>query len=134
MTMRNIAQRTATLLLAATAFVVAGEAALAQPADEDPANVITVVAPRAVTNEVRRSVSGGGSVVISIRITVRYADLDLARPAGAARLMTRIHAAAHDACRHLDRLYPLIVDRRCIVRAVADATPRANAVIAAAGK
>ena len=132
--MRRIALVTAPPLLAAVAFLVVQGAAASQPADEDPANAITVVAPRAITNQVPRSVSGGGMATVTIRISVLYGDLNFTRPADGARLMARINAAARDACRHLDRLYPLVVDRSCVANAVADATPRANAVIASAGK
>ena len=132
--MKKIAQPIAMSLLAAAAILVTQGAAMAQAIDEDTANTITVVAPRAVTNQVRRSVSGAGQATVTIRISVLYGDLNLARPADGARLMTRIRGAARDACRHLDRLYPLVVDKSCIAIAVAGALPRANAVIAAAGK
>jgi hypothetical protein len=48
--------------------------------------------------------------------------------------MTRINSAARDACKYLDRLYPLDPDKECIYRAVASATPQAEAAIAAARK
>lgn len=122
------------LLLAVASFSIAADTASAQTTDEDPANVITVVAPRAVTNQVRRSVSGGGLATVTITIRVLYGDLNLTKPSDSGRLINRIRSAARDACRHLDRLYPLVVDRSCIDNAVAGALPRANAVIAAAGK
>jgi UrcA family protein len=132
--MKTIAQIAALPLLAAAGFLVVAAAATAQPADEDAANTITVIAPRAVTPQVRRSVPDRGAVTVTIRISVLYGDLNLAKPTDGARLMTRIRSAARDACRHLDRLYPLVVDRSCADNAVASATPRANALIAAAAK
>ena len=132
--MKTIAQIAALPLLAAAGFLIVTAAAAAQPADEDTANTITVIAPRAVTPQVRRSVPDRGTVTVTIRISVLYGDLNFARPADGARLMARVRSAARDACRHLDRLYPLVVDKSCIANAVADATPRANAIIAAAGK
>jgi UrcA family protein len=131
--MKTIAQITALPLLAAAAFLAMQGAALAQPADEDAVNTITVVAPRSVTNQVHRSETGLGPATVTIRISVLYGDLNLARPADGTRLMTRIRSAARDACRHLDRLYPLVTDKSCVANAVAGATPRANAIIAAAG-
>ncbi len=132
--MKTITQRITPPLLAAAGFLVVTSAAAAQPADEDTANTITVVAPRSVTPQVRRSVPDRGAVTVTIKISVLYGDLNFARPADGARLMTRIRSAARDACRHLDRLYPLVTDKSCVANAVADATPRADALIAAAGK
>jgi UrcA family protein len=132
--MKTIAQIAALPLLAAAGFLVVTSAVAAQPSDEDTANTITVVAPRSVTPQVRRSVPDRGSVTVTVKISVLYGDLNFARPADGARLMSRIRSAARDACRHLDRLYPLVVDKSCVANAVADATPRADALIAAAGK
>ncbi len=87
-----------------------------------------------MTSPVRRHGRGAADkAVITLQISVRYADLDLADPADAARLMIRVEGAARDACRQLDRLYPLDKDKDCVVRAVGDARPRAQAVIDAAG-
>ena len=123
---------TAFTLIAATLLPAASFAD--PPAAEPGGDVITVIAPRAITDQVRRSVSGTGESVVTIRISVLYGDLDLARPRDSERLMTRIRSAARDACGHLDRLYPLVVDRACVAKAVADATPLAQAAIAKAGK
>lgn len=108
--------------------------ALAEPPTPASDQVITVIAPRAITDQVRRRVAGTGESVVTITISVLYGDLDLSRPRDSERLMTRIRSAARDACGHLDRLYPLIVDRACMSKAVADATPLAAAAIAKAGK
>ena len=132
--MKTIAQLAALPLLAAAGFLIVTSAAAAQPADEDAANTITVIAPRSVTNQVHRSQTGLGPATVTIKISVLYGDLDFVKPSDGARLMTRIRSAARDACRHLDRLYPLVVDRSCVANAVAEATPRANELIAAAGK
>jgi len=132
--MKNIAQRIVLPLFVAAACLVAQASASAQNADEDPANTITVVAPRAVTNQVHQRENGLGPATVTIKISVLYGDLNLTKASDGTRLMTRIRSAARDACRHLDRLYPLIVDRSCVNNAVAEATPRANAVIAAAAK
>lgn len=130
--MKTIAHIIALPLLVSAAFLLTGAAA--QPAAEDATNTITVIAPRAVTPQVRRSVPDRGTVTVTIKISVLYGDLDFTRPADGARLMARIRNAARDACRHLDRLYPLVTDKNCVANAVADATPRANELIAAAAQ
>lgn len=120
-------------LLAAASLAAAGPA-VAQNTSEESTPVITVTAPRTVTSPVRRHGRGAADkAVITLQISVRYADLDLADPADAARLMIRVEGAARDACRQLDRLYPLDKDKDCVVRAVGDARPGAQAVIDAAG-
>jgi UrcA family protein len=69
-----------------------------------------------------------------IRISALYGDLDLTRPADAARLLDRIGYVARDACRYLDSLFPLSPDPGCVDRAIAAARPAAQAVIASARK
>ncbi len=120
-------------VLAGSSLVIA-EPAATQNISEETGPVITVVAPRTVTSPVRRtSREDADKATITLRIVIRYADLDLASAAGAGRLMDRVEGAARDACRYLDRLYPLDKDRDCVTRAVADARPSAHAAIAAAG-
>jgi UrcA family protein len=96
---------------------------------------IIVEAPRNLPPPPERSPYSGAPVVtFTVRISALYGDLDLARSADAARLMTRIANVAHDACRYLDRLYPLSPDSDCVERAIDRATPAAQALIAAAAK
>ena len=119
--------------LAAPLLLAAGTAATAQQTEDETDPVITVIAPRTVTSPVRRKHRDeGDKATITLRIIIRYADLDLASQVGAERLMDRVEGAARDACRYLDRTYPLDRDRDCVARAVADAKPSAQAVIAAA--
>ncbi len=119
-------------LLAAMALVPSGLASAEQAAVDD-GPIITVTAPRKVASPVRpRSREHSPKALITLEISVRYADLHLADPADAARLMDRVESAARDACRYLDRVYPLDPDKECISRAVADSSPRAQAVIDAA--
>jgi UrcA family protein len=131
--------------LGATVLAVAASAALARGAQaQDLAERngagrddggIVVEAPRALPPPpVRSPYSGAPVVTMTVRISARYADLDLTRPADAARLMSRISFVARDACRYLDRLFPLSPDPDCTDRAVAGATPAARAVIAASTK
>jgi UrcA family protein len=131
--------------LVAIMFTIAASAALATGAQTQDVvghdgggrddRGIVVEAPRALPPPpVRSPYSGAPTVTMTVRTSARYADLDLTRPADAARLMTRISFVARDACRYLDRLFPLSPDPQCADRAIASATPAARAVIAAATK
>lgn len=106
--------------------------ALVQPADEAK-NEITVEAPRSVAVPVERNPYTGAAVAVTtVRMSVLYGDLDLSRSADADRLLVRIRNVAREACKQLDRLLPLNPDDTCTDKAVAQATPLASAVIAAA--
>ena len=108
--------------------------AFAQDEQEGTASEIIVIAPRPVTSEVRaKGPDGRVSAVISLKMVVQYGDLDLREPQNADFLLTRIRSVARDACKYLDRLYPLIPDPDCRERAFQDAMPQARAAIAAAG-
>lgn len=65
---------------------------------------------------------------------VSYADLDLTKPAGAARLADRIRAAANTVCGAADArtLTDIAVSRRCVDAAMADAMKKAGAAGAGA--
>lgn len=122
------------LMLAVAALLAGSAGAVAQTGEESPVEEITVIAPRPITTEVEESIPGGRKeAVISLRMTVQYADLDLSRPEDADRLMVRIRSVARDGCKYLDRLYPLSPDPDCQDRAVANARPQAEKAIAAAG-
>lgn len=125
------------LLLIGTSVALAAAASAQTPGDGEEAaedKVIVVEAPRTLPPPPERSGTTGAPIVVmtTIRIAALYGDLDLAQPADAARLMTRIKRVATDACQYLDRLYPLSPDANCIDRAVAGAEPAAKAIIAAA--
>lgn len=57
------------------------------------------------------------------QLSVKYADLDIAKPADAQRLYTRIEGAARNACGHVDTrdLRALPAWRSCRAKAVSDA-------------
>lgn len=94
---------------------------------------IVVEAPRTVPLDGRRSpFTGATTLVVTLKISALYSDLDLADPTDAKRLMERLDRVAHDACGELDRLYPLVPDPQCVPRAIAGATVTANALIAQA--
>ena len=124
--------------LAAWALLSAGAPAFAQseeqPADET--NEIVVIAPRSITADLpEKTETRQQKAVISISMAARFDDLDLSKPENAERLMVRIHSVARDACKYLDRMYPLDVDPECEAKAVANATPQADKAIAeAAGR
>jgi len=127
---------TAAPMLAACACLSASGPALAQ-SEEEEAEVqeIVIIAPRPITTETSENVPGGRKeAVISLKMVAQYSDLDLAKPDDAERLMVRIHSVARDACKYLDRLYPLDPDPDCERRAVADAKPQVEKAIAAAAR
>jgi len=68
----------------------------------------------------------------TVKMSVRYDDLDLSQPADGERLMTRVGRVAQDACEELDRLYPLSPDADCRARAAANGREAAKAVIVTA--
>jgi UrcA family protein len=122
-------------ILAACAFLSAAGPAFAQSEEQtvDEGNAIVVMAPRSITADLHDNADKRQEkAVISISMPARFGDLDLSKPENAERLMVRIHSVARDACRYLDRLYPLDVDSECEARAVANATPEAKKAIEAA--
>ena len=130
----NIKSHARSLLIAA-ALGLNPQLAAAQSADAAATDEIVVVAPRTVTDQFQPSVPDAvAKATISLRLIVLYTDLDLKSETGTARLMTRIDSAARDACKYLDRLYPLDPDTECIDAAVASARPQADAAIAAVRK
>ena len=115
-------------------FTAASVAAGAQVPEEQVGPEIVVTAPRSVPVTVERSPYTGAPVLVAtVKIPVRFGDLDLKDPASSARLFTRIRRVAQDACAQLDRLYPLSPDPSCVDNAIADARPAAEALLAAGG-
>ncbi|MDE2562155.1 MAG: UrcA family protein [Sphingomonadales bacterium] len=98
-----------------------------------PDETIVVEAPRQVkTPESAEPFARQGFMATTVRIPVLYSDLDLARDSDGVRLMNRIERVAADACRELDRVYPLDPDPECISRAEISGRKAAQAVIDAA--
>jgi UrcA family protein len=103
---------------------IAGVAFAQDEAEGTPEKEIVVVAPRPITAEIVESSPGNREkAVISLKMVVQYGDLDLRKAEDQDRLMVRIRSVARDACRYLDRLYPLDPDSQCEARAVADTKP-----------
>lgn len=131
------ALRRIAVLLVATLVALTGPAGagFAQEVAAAPQSDIVVEAPRSLPapEMVGRSAHTGAPIVVmTLRIPVLYGDLDLADPADADRLMTRVERVAKDACEELDRLYPLTIDPDCTATTIKLARPLAEARIAAA--
>lgn len=122
------------LTLAACALAMTNAASAQDDGQVDaPEQEIVIIAPRPITAEIREKGPGGReTAVISLKMTVQYGDLDLSKPEEVDQLMIRIRSVARDACKYLDRLYPLDPDPDCRERAVAHAKPQADEAIAAA--
>ncbi len=61
----------------------------------------------------------------SARITVKYADLDIATPSGARKLYARIEAAAHNACGYF--WFKTDADEaRCVHNTIVNAVNKVN--------
>ena len=125
-------------ILAVWAALVPAAPGLAQSDGQagEEAGEIVVIAPRSITADLpEKTETRQQKAVISISMAARFDDLDLSKPENAERLMVRIHSVARDACKYLDRMYPLDVDPECEAKAVANATPQADKAIAeAAGR
>jgi UrcA family protein len=91
------------ILLAAVCGVAV--AASAYAADEVPG--VTVKGSRLVSEPVGKNSTGIPIQDVSLTMTVKYGDLDVATPAGKASLETRVTSAARKACAEINRLYPL---------------------------
>ncbi len=132
----SFAAKMTTIAAGATAlalFLAGSGSAWCQQIEE-----ITVTAPRQVhqTYVVGRSPTTGAPIeVTTISRAVSYADLDLAKPSGAAKLRNRIDDTAKDLCKELDKLYPMEPkDRVCAKKADDGAMEQADKAIAAAGR
>ena len=126
MTVFKRAMLTGLLLTASLATSVAAQ-------DTNSQATITVEAPRTVPVPVGRSATTGAQIITTtVKMSVRYDDLDLSQPADGERLMTRVGRVAQDACEELDRLYPLSPDADCRARAAANGREAAKAVIVTA--
>jgi UrcA family protein len=86
-----------------------------------------------VTTSAGKTATGMPVVETEIRHRIRFDDLDLATEAGAAALVERVRAVAREGCAELDKLYaPAASDASCTRKAVSEAMPQIDAVIAAA--
>jgi len=112
--------------------------ALAQVSPATVVAEVVVYANVVVRKTVAVSPTTGARIeVLSVSRHARYDDLDLTEANDVAQLRDRIRLAAKDACAQLEREYPSALypptpsDQDCVKSAIAQATPLANAVIAA---
>jgi len=127
----------AALAMAMAALVGLASPALAQAGANATGKEIVVEAPRTAPGPApaeRSPYTGAPIITTTVRITAGYGDLDLAKPADAARLQTRVEHVAQAACKELDRLRPLAPDPTCVAMAVAKARPAVEQAIAAAAR
>lgn len=123
--------KSTTIKLAVGLFSVAlSGAVLAQQIQE-----VTVQASRNIEkHQVGRSSSGVPIVDISLSYGVSYAGLDLVSHAGFLELQKRVNDAALQACKELNRQYPIgAPDEKDCAKAAADAAMvKVNELTAAA--
>lgn len=118
-----------------TANAQMAESAAETSAQSAEDSTIVVEAPRSLPDAIERGqYSGVPLAVTTIRMPVLYSDLDLKNPADAERLMTRIDRIGEDACKYLDKLYPLNLDADCAKKSVTKARTTAKELIAAANQ
>jgi UrcA family protein len=123
----SVAIRAAQSLLVTAGFVLASGVAAAEEMAQ-----VTVEAARSV--QVGRTSSGVPIEQITLTRKVGYQDLDLTTQAGATALEKRVKDTAGEACKEIDRLYPLSTPggASCVKTAVDDAMKQVHAAIAAA--
>ena len=93
----------------AGALLLSAQPALAQPTGLAPsASGVSVVAPRMAGPRVSPFPAFFDVPIetASVSQRVRFADLDISRPAGVAALRERVRTAAQAACNDLERRYP----------------------------
>jgi len=124
------------LLLAAVAAALAlvDMPAVAQQKDKDIAEV--KIEATHMVQRVGTTSSGIPVELVQLTRRVNYSDLNLATHSGAVALEQRINDTAQEACKQLDKLYPLSAPAQvsCVKDAVAGAMSQANLAIAAAEK
>lgn len=104
--------------------------AYGQNVQESRSSDIVVEAPRQLPVPAPRGTYSGAPIAVtSIKIPVFYTDLDLRNERDRRNLLIRVENVARDACRYLDRLYPLNPDPHCVDKATPAATAAARAAI-----
>jgi len=108
----------------------------ARSAQAQPAETITVTAPRTVRQTIVSGYSASTHAPIeetTIARTVDYSDLNLSRGKDAAELKARVRTAARDLCAELDKIYPFEgKDPNCVGESYAKALVHVDAAIAEA--
>ncbi len=121
-------------LLAAFAAVMAASLAVAQ----EKVPEVKIEAARTV-KVVGRTASGAPIEVVQLSRRINYSDLDLSTESGANELQARVKHNAEEACKELDRLYPLGTTegpgkegKSCVKDAIDGAMVQARAAVDAA--
>jgi UrcA family protein len=113
-------------------LVIANDPAAAQKEDAQVPEVVEVIAPRAVREEVGTTAIGARVEVVKVTRQVIFADLDLKRQSARKELDRRIDEKAKEACKQLDTILPLSPpDPDCVKKAVESAAAQKESVLAA---
>jgi UrcA family protein len=92
--------------------------------------VVTTRADVPTMTVIGRSDKGAPIVLVEVRHAVKVKDLNLRTAAGVDALQERIHAAAVQGCRQIDRMNPLYsTHRACVREAVSEARSLVDAAI-----
>jgi UrcA family protein len=124
------------LALVALAFALPGNAA---QNDNKQGSQVTIQADHEVHKRPAGMTYTGIPIEeVSLSRKVGVSDLDLSSPAGRAELDKRIEAVAKEACKQLEKLYPLedwVTDTdTCIANAIKGAKKQEQALLASAGR
>lgn len=118
-------------LLAASALILSGSAALAQDYNDaygpGPNESIEVIAPRIRPD----NSSMAPTSATKLTVQVRYDDLDLTTHGGASELRSRVRDAAHNVCETLEARFPIpaVPQEPCYRTAVSSGLARADNAI-----
>lgn len=112
----------------AGSLLIASSSAFAQEKEE-----VTIVAPREMVKTVGRGMTGAPIREVSLTFAVSLADLDLTRAADYAEAEKRINETAAEACKQLDRMYPLMEPDPVCAKKTADGGQAELKTIVAAG-
>lgn len=132
--MKSNVSRICTNYLAFTtvAGVLGGLLVASAPVFAQDQEVITVVAPREMVKTVGRSTIGAPIQEVSLSLTVSYAGLDLTKKSDYTEVEKRINDTAVEACKQLDKMYPLMeADKSCVTKAADGGMTQLKAIVAA---
>jgi UrcA family protein len=118
-----------TLALAAGLLAVRG----AMAEEVTGTTVVTTRADVPTMTVIGHSDKGAPIVLVEVRHIVKVKDLNLRTAAGVDALQARVHAAAVQGCRQINRMNPAYsTSRACVRDAVSEARPLVNAAISEA--
>lgn len=123
----------------ASAAILVISAASPVYAQSEPSETVTVFAPFVVKKVQGPPAIGKRPAVstVSVSRNISYHDIDLTSDAGETTLTARVHQAAQDVCRELERRFPKTLyipvseDKDCAKNAEAAAMIEVHAVVAA---